>query len=46
MVQMDGFVAVNDETDKAYACDEGTISHFDVAASKLTLRVKEEDSDD
>ncbi len=43
--KMTGFIAVNESSDAAYKCDEGTIEAYDTLASKLDLEL-DDDGDD
>lgn len=45
LTQLTGFIAVNEATDAAYKCDEGTIEAYDTLASKLDLEL-DDDGDD
>lgn len=42
LVQPEGFIAVNAADDKAYVCDEGSITEYEVPASKLTIELDED----
>jgi hypothetical protein len=40
--KMTGFIAINESTDAAYKCDEGTIEAYDTLASKLDLELDDD----
>lgn len=41
LTKMTGFIALNESTDAAYKCDEGTVEAYDTLASKLDLELDE-----